>query len=78
MNKKIESSCTFWDWPGWKIVKYFIFFLQITIQFIDKIITSDNHLDLSGAAHMQLVLHTTAITSAHQISDPKLCFSLDQ
>lgn len=56
----------------------FFFFLQITIQFIDKIITSDNHLDLSGAAHMQLVLHTTAITSAHQISDPKLCFSLDQ
>lgn len=37
-------------------------------------ITSANHLDLSGVDHMQLLLKTTAITSAHQISDSKDLF----
>lgn len=53
-------------------------FLQITIQVIAKVITSDKHLDLRGAAHMQLLLKARAVTGAHQIPDTELCLSLDQ
>lgn len=47
-------------------------FLQITIQVIAKVITSDKHLEVRGAAHMQLLLKARAVTGAHQIPDPEL------
>lgn len=49
-------------------------FLQVTTQITAKVIKSDKHLDLRGAAHMQLLLKARAVTGAPQIPSPKVLF----